>query len=105
MKSEPIKNIPEHIAFIMDGNGRWAKKRLLPRKAGHREGVKVIRKVADACFEMGVKYVTLYTFSTENKLRPKDEVDALFSLMEEYFPKFMRELLQNGIRITVIGDI
>jgi len=77
--------IPKHIAFIMDGNGRWAQKRLLPRKFGHREGVKTIRKVADICFGLGIEWVSLYAFSTENKERPEEEVNALFALMEEYF--------------------
>lgn len=106
MKSELFSdNLPKHIAFIMDGNGRWAKSRLLPRKAGHREGVKVIRKVAYACFEVGIPYVTLYAFSTENRNRPKDEIDSLFSLMEEYFSEFMVELLEKDIRVSVIGDV
>lgn len=97
--------IPKHIAFIMDGNGRWAQKRLLPRKFGHREGVKTIRKVADICFGLGIECVSLYAFSTENKERPEEEVNALFALMEEYFPKFMGEMLENDVRITVMGDV
>lgn len=106
MKSEKIpQNLPRHIAFIMDGNGRWAKKRFLPRKAGHREGVKAMRKIVDACFSLDIPYVSLYAFSTENKNRSEEEVRSLFSLIEEYFTKFMGEMLEKGIRITVMGDV
>ena len=76
--------LPVHIAFIMDGNGRWAKKRLLPRKFGHREGVKTIDRVADDVFGRGIKYLTLFAFSTENWKRPKDEVSGLLALFDNY---------------------
>ncbi len=106
MRSDKLPEVlPGHIAFIMDGNGRWAKKRLLPRKAGHREGVKTMRKIVNACFDIGMRYVTVFAFSTENKNRPEDEVNSLFALMQEYFTEFLGEMLDNGIRITVMGDI
>ena len=106
MKSDRLPDkLPRHIAFIMDGNGRWAKRRLLPRKAGHREGVKTLRKIVDECFRAGIPFVTLYAFSTENKERPADEVETLFSLMKEYFTEFLGEMLEKGIRITVMGDL
>lgn len=105
-KSEKApKILPRHIAFIMDGNGRWAKKRFLPRKAGHREGVKTMRKIVDACFALHIPYVTVYAFSTENKARPDDEVRSLFALMEEYFSEFLADMLEKDVRITTMGDL
>ena len=82
-KSE-LKTIPRHIAIIMDGNGRWAKERGLPRIAGHREGINSVREITKICGEIGVKYLTLYTFSTENWSRPKTEVKALMTLLLSY---------------------
>ena len=106
MRSEKIpQKLPAHIAFIMDGNGRWAKKRLLPRKAGHREGVKTMRKIVDACFSLSIPYVTVYALSTENRGRPQEELDALFDLMEEYFSEFFDEMMKKGIRLATIGDL
>jgi undecaprenyl diphosphate synthase len=97
-------NIPTHIAIIMDGNGRWAKKRGLPRSAGHKQGVETVRKVVEACVEVGVKYLTLYTFSTENWKRPKNEVSTLMRLIVKSLHKETRELHSNNIRLTVIGN-
>ena len=106
MKSEKIpQNLPRHIAFIMDGNGRWAKHRFLPRKAGHREGVKTMRRIIDECFALNIPYVTFYAFSTENKQRPADEVQALFALMEEYFSEFLADMLDKDVRVTTMGDL
>ncbi len=99
------KNLPSHVAFIMDGNGRWAKKRFLPRKAGHREGVKTMRRIVNECFEIGIPFVSVYAFSTENKNRPQDEVDSLFKLMEEYFTEFLSELLEKNICVRIMGDV
>ncbi len=96
---------PNHIAFIMDGNGRWAQKRLLPRSVGHREGVKVMSKIGNACFDRGVKVVTFYAFSTENRFRPSDEVDALFNLMRSYFPQLKKQLTDINAQFRYIGDI
>ncbi|HPM43601.1 MAG TPA: polyprenyl diphosphate synthase, partial [Candidatus Omnitrophota bacterium] len=86
------KNVPQHVAIIMDGNGRWAKKRNLPKIAGHREGIASIEKVMKAADSLGVKILTLYTFSTENWKRPKAEVEALFGLMEEYIDRESEKL-------------
>ena len=99
------KVTPRHIAFIMDGNGRWAKKRLLPRKAGHRQGVKSLEKVVDACEKRGVEMVTFYAFSTENWARPQDEIDALFAMVAEFADTRLKEYVQRGLRILFIGDL
>lgn len=97
-------NIPQHIAIIMDGNGRWARKRGLPRNYGHRQGIKTVTRVINACLEIGIKYLTLYTFSTENWRRPKREVEALMNLLGTYIDKKKGEVLKGKkIRITVIG--
>lgn len=99
------ENIPEHIAIIMDGNGRWARKRNLPRTVGHRAGVEAIRRVLKEADKIGIKYLTLYAFSTENWKRPKDEVSALMNLLVEYFKKELAELNKNGVVIRISGDI
>lgn len=99
------KEIPEHIAIIMDGNGRWAKKKRLPRIAGHRKGVEILRDVIETASELKVKHLTLYAFSTENWKRPKPEVDALMSLLVEFFNKEIDELHMNKVKIQAIGDI
>jgi len=97
--------IPKHVAIIMDGNGRWAKERGKPRLAGHRAGAKSIRQVVEIAPELGVEYITLYTFSTENWRRPKDEVSGLMKLFEEQLAKEIDELDQKGVRIRVLGRI
>ena len=84
IKNEALPCVPLHVGFIMDGNGRWAKKRGLPRKAGHSQGAKVFRRTVEDCREVGIKYCTFYAFSTENWKRPKDEVDAIMKLLEKY---------------------
>ncbi|MBR4126137.1 MAG: di-trans,poly-cis-decaprenylcistransferase [Alphaproteobacteria bacterium] len=101
MKKE--QTIPAHVAVIMDGNGRWAKKRALPRTAGHREGVKVVEKLADTCLSAGVRYLTLFCFSSENWNRPKTEVNALFSLLENYLRKEIKPFRDKGINISFLG--
>jgi len=98
-------NIPKHIAIIMDGNGRWAKKRGLPRTIGHRAGVETIRNIVKASSKIGIKYLTLYAFSTENWKRPKDEVSALMSLLVEFLRKEIDELNSNNVVVQTIGDI
>ncbi len=98
-------NIPTHIAIIMDGNGRWAKQRGLPRVAGHKRGVDTVKVIVEACAELGVKYLTLYTFSTENWNRPKDEVSTLMKLLLKSLKDRVDELCENDIRLTTIGDI
>lgn len=97
------QSIPEHVAIIMDGNGRWAKKRALPRIAGHHEGMKVVRKITKLANELGVKTLTLYAFSTENWKRPKIEVDYLMKLPEEFLGTFLPELVEENVRVEMIG--
>ena len=103
-KSE-LKTIPRHIAIIMDGNGRWAKERGLPRIAGHREGINSVREITKICGEIGVKYLTLYTFSTENWSRPKTEVKALMTLLLSTIKKEIKELHKNDVKFSTRGDI
>lgn len=99
-----LNNIPTHIAIIMDGNGRWAKARFLPRTAGHKAGVETIRDIVKECSKLGVKHLTLYAFSTENWGRPKDEVGALMKLLVTYLRKELDECHKNGVRMNVFGD-
>ena len=98
-------NIPNHIAIIMDGNGRWAKKRSLPRLAGHREGINSVREITRVCGEIGVKYLTLYTFSTENWKRPPSEVSALMKLLLNTINIEVKELHKNNVRFSIIGEL
>lgn len=100
--SESKKSL-NHLAIIMDGNGRWAKKRHLPRFVGHRHGMDNIRNIALAANEMGIKVLTLYAFSTENWARPTDEVNCLMRLPIDFFDKFMPELMENNVRINIMG--
>ena len=97
-------NSLEHIAIIMDGNGRWAKAKGLPRTAGHKKGAEVVIEISKAAKEMGVKYLTLYAFSTENWKRPKEEVDTLMDLLRQYLSRDFKELNDNNIRICFIGE-
>jgi len=98
-------NIPKHIAIIMDGNGRWAKKNGRPRVFGHRHGVKSVRTVTEAAAQIGVDYLTLYAFSTENWNRPSSEVTALMLLLVETVKGEIRDLNKNGIKLSAIGDL
>ena len=97
--------IPKHIAIIMDGNGRWARKRALPKIVGHKAGVKSVEEIIKACKELGVKILTLYTFSTENWKRPKKEIDALMHLLEEYLDRETERIKDKDIRIRAIGRV
>ena len=97
--------LPRHIAIIMDGNGRWAKKRGLPRTAGHKVGAEVFRNIATYCQELGIEYLTIYAFSTENWKRPKDEVDVLMSLLEQYLQEAIDTMERDHIRLRVLGDV
>lgn len=99
------KNIPKHIAIIMDGNGRWAKKRFMPRTVGHKAGVEAIRQIVKKCNTLGVKYLTVYAFSTENWSRPAEEVGVLMGLIVTYLQNEVKELHENNVRIKTIGDI
>ncbi len=99
------KMIPAHVAIIMDGNGRWAKKRGLPRVAGHRSGVKTVREIVEAAGEAGVQVLTLYTFSTENWQRPFEEVSALMKLLIVTLRQEINDLMSNNVRLRAIGDL
>ncbi|MBI4335412.1 MAG: di-trans,poly-cis-decaprenylcistransferase, partial [Candidatus Omnitrophica bacterium] len=96
-------NIPTHIAIIMDGNGRWAAQKGLPKVIGHRKGAESVREIVKACSDFGVKYLTLYTFSTENWKRPKQEVRGLMRLLELQLNKETRNLMKNNVRLNIIG--
>jgi len=98
------QKLPRHIAVIMDGNGRWAQQHALGRISGHKKGAEAVRATVRTCREIGVRYLTLYAFSTENWLRPDNEVQALMRLLEEYLRSELREMLETGIRLTTIGD-
>jgi undecaprenyl diphosphate synthase len=97
--------IPSHVALIMDGNGRWARQRLLNRVQGHEKGAETVRTIVRTCREIGLAHVTLYAFSTENWQRPKVEVQALMKLLERFLETEQRELMENDIRLNAIGDI
>lgn len=109
-KSESVNQseftvLPQHIGIIMDGNGRWAKKRALPRKAGHKAGAEVFRKISKYCANLGIKYVTFYAFSTENWKRPKDEVDALMNLFKDYLLEAEKDFDEkSNISLKFIGE-
>lgn len=94
-----------HLAIIMDGNGRWAQKRGLPRYEGHRAGTKTAKKIVEACRKRNIKYLTLYTFSKENWKRPKDEVNFLFDLLVKFFNKEYKSLVEQSIKLNILGDI
>ncbi len=98
-------NLPQHIAIIMDGNGRWAKQHTIGRIRGHKKGAQAVRTTVRACREIGIKYLTLFAFSIENWGRPEEEVKALMSLLDEYLTKETKELQKKGIRLTTIGEI
>lgn len=97
-------NIPQHIAIILDGNGRWAKKKGMPRNYGHAQGSKNVERICEEAYKMGVKYLTVYAFSTENWKRPKDEVDALMTLLRNYMKTCLKTAAKNRMKVRVIGD-
>jgi undecaprenyl diphosphate synthase len=105
LSSEALASLPAHVAIIMDGNGRWAKQRHLPRVEGHRNGVESVRAVVRAAGEVGIKYLTLYAFSVENWNRPKDEVDTLMRYLARYLKNEVNELNRSNARLEVIGQI
>ena len=107
MKLDKIlpKPLPEHIAIIMDGNGRWARKKSLPRIAGHREGINSVREITRACGEIGIGYLTLYTFSTENWSRPRNEVNALMKLLFTTINSEIKKLNEENVKFSIIGDL
>jgi undecaprenyl diphosphate synthase len=99
------ERLPRHVAIIMDGNGRWAKREGLARMFGHRKGVETVHRITEAAAELGIGYLTLYTFSTENWNRPKEEVDALMALLVDTIAKETPTLMKNNIRLETIGDL
>lgn len=99
------RKVPRHVAIILDGNGRWAKKRMLPRNAGHAAGSKNVEKICAAAWDMGIEYVTMYAFSTENWSRPKEEMDALMKLLHSYLKDCLKTSKKNNMQVRVIGDI
>ena len=101
---ESANGLPQHIAIIMDGNGRWARARMLPRYVGHREGVKAVRRIVEACRNKGIRVLTLFAFSSENWRRPSDEVGLLMDLFIRTLRKEVETLHKNGIRLRFIGD-
>lgn len=96
---------PKHVAIILDGNGRWAKRRLLPRKAGHVAGSRTVEQICEDAYNLGIHYLTVYAFSTENWKRPKDEVDALMKLLRQYLKDCIKRSKKNNMCVRVIGDI
>lgn len=103
--AEVEKRIPTHIAIILDGNGRWAKKRNLPRNVGHAQGSRAVEKICQAAYDMGVKYLTVYAFSTENWSRSQEEVDALMKLLSSYLKDCVKTSKKNNMKVRVLGDI
>ena len=99
------KKIPQHVAIILDGNGRWAKKRFLPRNMGHAQGAKTVEKICEDAHDLGIKYLTVYAFSTENWKRSEDEVGALMKLLDKYLKDCLERSSKNNMRVRVIGDI
>ena len=105
IEEKKLEKIPTHVAIIMDGNGRWAKKRNMPRVKGHYEGMQTVKKITKYASKLGIKYLTLYAFSTENWARPKEEVNYLMDLPEKMFTSFMPELMENNVKVEVIGVV
>ncbi len=103
--SDSVIQVPEHVAIILDGNGRWAKSRLLPRKAGHAAGSRAVEQICEDAWNMGIKYLTVYAFSTENWKRPQDEVDALMKLLRKYLKDCIKRSTKNNMCVRVLGDI
>ena len=99
-----LLNIPEHVAIILDGNGRWAKKRLMPRNYGHAQGSKNVEKMCEVAWNLGIKYFTVYAFSTENWKRPKKEVDTLMKLLRDYLTDCIERTSKNNMRVRILGD-
>jgi len=100
-----LSNLPKHVAIIMDGNGRWAKKRKLPRILGHKQGVKTVKEIVKASSSLGIRVLTLYAFSTENWKRPKTEIKGLFTLMLQFLKKELQEFHENNVKLRILGDV
>lgn len=99
-----ILNVPEHVAIILDGNGRWAKKRLMPRNYGHAQGSKNVEKMCEVAWNLGIKYLTVYAFSTENWKRPQKEVNTLMKLLRDYLTDCIERTTKNNMRVRILGD-
>ncbi|MFD1204181.1 MULTISPECIES: isoprenyl transferase [Sporosarcina] len=104
VQSVKSKQVPSHVAIIMDGNGRWARQRSLPRIAGHHEGMKTVRKITRIANDLGIKVLTLYAFSTENWKRPKMEIDFLMKLPGEFLSTYLPELIERNVKVEMIGN-
>ena len=104
-ETQAVLRIPKHVAIIMDGNGRWAKKRLMPRSFGHKKGVDRMMKLVEHAYDVGVSYVTVYALSTENLNRPQEELNGLFNLIRTRFADAMRKICARGVRLRIIGDV
>lgn len=104
MIDEVNNNIPKHVALMMDGNGRWAKRRMMPRKMGHIEGGKVLEDICVSSYKLGIKYLTVYAFSTENWSRPKDEVKGIMNLFRKYLTDSVDKSVKNNMRVRIIGN-
>ena len=102
---EDIERLPRHVAVIMDGNGRWARSRGKPRLFGHRNGVENVRAIVDTAFEVGIPYITLYAFSTENQKRPGEEKSGLMRLLEEFLKRELKNMMGDQVRLRAIGDL
>ncbi len=103
--SDSSPHVPRHVAIIMDGNGRWARRRMLPRLEGHRQGAKAVRRAVEFCRRNGIRFLTLYAFSTENWQRPQKEVSGLMGLLSQFLDSELQELHENGIRVGTIGEL
>ena len=101
---EPVRDAPKHIAIIMDGNGRWARQRSMPRSAGHRQGVEAVRRTVKACLELGIPYLTLFSFSSENWSRPAEEIKFLFNLLRRFVHQDVAELHAAGVKVKIVGS-
>jgi undecaprenyl diphosphate synthase len=100
-----VNKVPKHVAVIMDGNGRWARQRGWPRSRGHLEGAKAVRECVEGCLSLGIEYLTLYAFSTDNWQRPKEEVDTLMGLLQKFLRDYVKEMQPRGVRLTAIGRL
>ncbi len=99
-----LLNVPEHVAIILDGNGRWAKKRFMPRNYGHAQGSKNVEKMCEVAWDLGIKYLTVYAFSTENWKRPEKEVNTLMKLLRDYLTDCIERTTKNNMRVRILGD-
>ena len=104
VKGDNAMNVPRHVAIILDGNGRWARAKGMPRNYGHAQGSKNVERICEEAWRMGIKYLTVYAFSTENWSRPKDEVDALMKLLRNYMKTCLKTAAKNDMKVRVIGD-